>query len=167
MILVLFEIALIHSTIGFTVGDSTFELLLFLLFPSDSLSVSSGSFGHWNKNNFCRWIFGGTFLQSFIFYIKTHQEFRFSTLILTVFLTNYYNKDSEKIDFIKHIFTKRQGGSMKSNKPIALILFGIAVIICASGYVNQTAAMELIAFPILCTGLFISLIGLIWALKQK
>lgn len=46
MILVLFEIALIHSTIGFTVGDSTFELLLFLLFPSDSLSVSSGSFGH-------------------------------------------------------------------------------------------------------------------------
>lgn len=56
---------------------------------------------------------------------------------------------------------------MKALKPIALILFGIAVIICASGYVNQTAAMELIAFPILCTGLFISLIGLIWALKQK
>ena len=56
---------------------------------------------------------------------------------------------------------------MKNNKPIALILFGLALILSASAYSGLSAGFAIVTLPIICTGLFISLVGLIWALKQK
>ena len=56
---------------------------------------------------------------------------------------------------------------MKNNKPIALILFGLALILSAAAFTGIEAALDLVTLPIICTGLLISLVGLIWALKQK
>ena len=56
---------------------------------------------------------------------------------------------------------------MKNMKPIALILFGLALIICGSAYTGIQAEIEVIAMSFMGTGLFLSLVGLIWALRQK
>ncbi len=56
---------------------------------------------------------------------------------------------------------------MKNMKPIALILFGLALIICGSAYTGIQAEIEVIALSFMCIGFFLSLIGLIWALRQK
>ena len=56
---------------------------------------------------------------------------------------------------------------MKNTKPIALILFGMVTVLCIIGYTARGYEFDVIAFPIMCIGFFLSLVGLIWALKQK
>ena len=56
---------------------------------------------------------------------------------------------------------------MKNMKPIALILFGLAVLLFAKVCAIPDTAIMLAATIAAPVGLFISLVGLIWALKQK
>lgn len=56
---------------------------------------------------------------------------------------------------------------MKSSKPIALMLFGLTLVLCTPGYIARDPFFDMIAFPIMCIGVLISFIGLIWAFKEK
>lgn len=56
---------------------------------------------------------------------------------------------------------------MKNNKPLALILFGLAVILCSIPYAIPETPLLLAGIIAAPVGLFLCFIGLIWALKQK
>ena len=56
---------------------------------------------------------------------------------------------------------------MKTNKPLCLILFGIAVILSTIGFTVRDSTFAVASLFIVPAGLLICLIGLIWALKQK
>lgn len=56
---------------------------------------------------------------------------------------------------------------MKSNKPICLMLFGIAIILSTIGFTARDPFLATVSLFIVPVGLIISLIGLIWAFKEK
>ena len=56
---------------------------------------------------------------------------------------------------------------MKNNKPLALILFGIAVLLFAKICALSGTAVIMVAVIAAPVGLFISLVGLLWALYQR
>lgn len=56
---------------------------------------------------------------------------------------------------------------MKSNKPVCLMLFGIAVILSTIGFTARSADFAMVSLFIVPLGLILSLIGLIWAFKEK
>ncbi len=56
---------------------------------------------------------------------------------------------------------------MKNNKPLALILFGLAVILFSLSYAFPGTALIMVSVIAAPVGLFLCFIGLIWALKQK
>ena len=56
---------------------------------------------------------------------------------------------------------------MKTNKPLCLILFGIAVILSTIGFTVRGSTFAVASLFIVPAGLLICLVGLIWALKQK
>ena len=56
---------------------------------------------------------------------------------------------------------------MKYNKPIALMLFGIALIVCMGGFATYSVTFAILDAVIDAFGLLISLIGLIMAFREK
>ena len=56
---------------------------------------------------------------------------------------------------------------MKNMKPIALILFGLAVILSTIGFPVKDNVLTLAFMFIVPAGLLICLVGLIWAFKQQ
>ena len=56
---------------------------------------------------------------------------------------------------------------MKNNKPIALILFGVAMLLFAWSYAIPETQLYTIGIVAAILGLVLYLIGLLWGVKQE